>query len=337
MAVLVGLVFLMSGSTGGLFASKIKLVCYFENANGLKEGAPVTLEGVTIGNVKHIRVVAGHNPDPVEVIMQVGAQFLNGLHTDSVAAITQAGVLGDSYVDINSTHASGPPPVDGTVLKASSSPTLSDVIATSEGGLDQVTALTKKLEVLIDTLNSNRGTMGRLLNDPEEARKVSSTIDNFAAIAANLRAGKGSLGKLMTDDTLADKLTSTVDHLNNIVTALDAGKGTAGKLLKDDTLYNNVNSSVKNLNELLAQINAGKGALGKLAKDPAFAKKMDDTVTHLNDLLAGVDAGKGTVGQLFKNRSLYDHFDQTADQARQLIQGMRTDPKKYMVIRLKMF
>ncbi|MGH9599685.1 MAG: MlaD family protein, partial [Terracidiphilus sp.] len=86
-AALIGLIFLMSASTGGLFSSKLRLVCYFENANGLKQGAPVTLEGVTIGNVEHIRVVSGHNPDPVEVVMRVGTNYLSGLHTDSLASI----------------------------------------------------------------------------------------------------------------------------------------------------------------------------------------------------------------------------------------------------------
>ena len=84
------------------------LRAYFENAAGLKDGAPVTLEGVTIGNVIHVRVVPERNPTPVEVTMQVGQEFLRDLHTDSTASIAQAGVLGDSYVDINSTHATGP-------------------------------------------------------------------------------------------------------------------------------------------------------------------------------------------------------------------------------------
>ena len=48
---LTALIFLMSGSTGGIFAGKITLRSYFENAAGLKVGAPVNLEGVTIGNV----------------------------------------------------------------------------------------------------------------------------------------------------------------------------------------------------------------------------------------------------------------------------------------------
>src|SRR5579863_9589819 len=100
----------MSASSGGLFAKRLALRCYFENANGLKNGAPVTLEGVTIGNVTRMNVDPDHNPFPVEVRMEVGSKFRNGLHTDSVATITQAGVLGDSFVDIDSSKAIGPPP-----------------------------------------------------------------------------------------------------------------------------------------------------------------------------------------------------------------------------------
>jgi len=38
-----------------------------------------------------------------------------------------------------------------------------------------------------------------------------------------------------------------------------------------------------------------------------------------------------------QNRSLYDHTDQTLDQAQQLVKSIRNDPKKYLVIRLKLF
>ena len=91
-----------------------------------KTGAPVTLEGVTIGNVARMTVVPGHNPNPVEVTMSVGQDYRRDLHTDSVATIAQAGVLGDSFVDIDSTLASGPePPMDGvSVLPSSGAPTV---------------------------------------------------------------------------------------------------------------------------------------------------------------------------------------------------------------------
>jgi phospholipid/cholesterol/gamma-HCH transport system substrate-binding protein len=40
---------------------------------------------------------------------------------------------------------------------------------------------------------------------------------------------------------------------------------------------------------------------------------------------------------LAQNRSLYDHTDQTADNAQLLLKEMRENPKKYLVIRLKLF
>ena len=337
MAVLIGLVFLMSGSTGGLFARKLKLRSYFENAAGLKDGAPVTLEGVTIGNVIHVRVVPNRDPTPVEVTMQVGHEWLMDLHTDSTASIAQAGVLGDSYVDISSVKAVGPPPANEAELKTTGAPSIQDVIRTSSDSITQVQNLTKKLEVTVDSLNSKKGLAGQLLNDPVLAGKVSRIADNLETITASLAQGKGSAGKFLTDDTLYNKANSAVDQLQKITADLSSGKGSAGKFLKDDDLYKNANAAIKNTNELVADINAGKGTLGKLAKDPDVAQKLDQTVTSLNNLLKGIDEGKGSLGQFVQNRSVYDHADQTLEQTRDLVKSIRDDPKKYLVIRLKVF
>jgi phospholipid/cholesterol/gamma-HCH transport system substrate-binding protein len=337
MAVLVVLIFLMSGSTGGLFARKLILRSYFENASGLKSGAPVTLEGVTIGNVTHIRVVPERNPMPVEVTMQVGHNFETKLHVDSTASIAQAGVLGDSYIDITSAHAVGPTPTNNTELRASGSPTIQDVIRTSKDSIENVTVLMHKVETLVDTLNSKRGTLGTLINDPDLARKITLLATDLQTVTASIAQGKGSLGKLVKDDTLYERANSAVDRLNKITTDLNEGKGSAGKLLKDDTLYNNLNAAVANTNQLVAEINSGKGAMGKIAKDQAFAEKLDDTVTRLDSILKSVDEGKGSLGQLVQNRSLYDHADQTLEETQQLVKSIREDPKKYLVIRMKIF
>jgi phospholipid/cholesterol/gamma-HCH transport system substrate-binding protein len=337
MAVLVGLISLMSGSTGGLFAKKLVLRSYFANAAGLKDGAPVTLQGVTIGNVSRISVVPSRNPTPVEVRMQVGREWLNGLHADSTAAIAQAGVLGDSYVDIDSSRATGPPPGENAELKAAGSPTIQDVIQSSQASILQIQRLTVKVERLIDSLNSDKGTIGRLINDPAFAKSFVSITANLQTITAAIVNGKGTAGKLVMDDTLYTKLNSTVDKLDQITTALNEGQGTAGKLLKDDSLYKNLNATLENTNQLVAGINAGHGAIGKLAKDPAFAQKMDDTVTHLNAILKSLDEGQGTAGQLIHNPSLYNNLNATLDSTRDLIKAFREDPKKYLVIHLKIF
>jgi phospholipid/cholesterol/gamma-HCH transport system substrate-binding protein len=336
-AILIALIFLMTGSTGGLFSRRIILRSYFPNAAGIKVGAPVTLEGVTIGNVTMLRVVPDRNPKPVEVRMQVAERYVSFLHTDSKASIAQAGVLGDSFVDIDSTRAVGPPPKNDAELPVGGAPTIQDVISDSAVSIQEINQLVRKVEILVDSLNSGRGTVGALINDPTLAKKVVSIADNLQTITGAMAQGKGTLGELINDNTLATKLNTAVDQLNTLVADLNAGKGTAGKILKDEALYNNLNAAAANTKQLVESINAGNGTLGKFAKDPVLAQKLDDTITNLDSILKGINAGEGTAGQLVKNRSLYDHIDQTADQAQQLLKAIRQDPKKYFVIRLKLF
>ncbi len=326
----------MSGSSGGLFARKLVLRSYFENASGLKNGAPVTLEGVTIGNVTKIRVIPARNPTPVEVTMQVGHGFEQALHTDSTTSIAQAGVLGDSFVDITSAQATGPVPASGAELRVVNAPSIQEVVRTSQDALKQTTVLMGKVNTFVNTLNSKTGTAGRLVNDPELYKKLTAVTTNLETLTNGMTKGKGTLGKLMNDDTLYQRASSAIDRLNNITVALDEGKGTAGKLLRDDTLYNNLNSAVANTNQLVADFNAGKG-IGKIAKDPAFAQKLDDTITSLDNILKTVNEGKGTLGQLMVNRTLYDHTDQSMEQAQLLLKAIRENPKKYLVIQLKVF
>ena len=337
MAVLIGLIFLMNGTSGGLFGRKVVLRSYFANAAGLKDGAVVSVDGVTVGNVTKTQVVPARNPYPVEVTMQVGEKYWSDVHTDSIARIAPAGVLGDSFVDIDSRQATGPQPANNAELKISGSPTIEEVISSSQLSIEEINQLMKKIGTLIDTLNTTRGTFGEFINDPVMKKNVVSIAANLQIMTQAMADGKGSLGKFINDDTLYTKVNSTVDQLNSIVSDLTAGKGTAGKLLKDETAYNNFNSAVSNLNDVLASINSGKGAMGQLIKDPDEAKKLDDAITNLDSILKSVNAGEGSAGQFVKNTALYDNANLTMDQAQKLIKSIREDPKKYLVIQLKLF
>lgn len=337
MAVLVGLIFLMNGNGGGPFGRKIVLRSYFANAAGIKDGAVVSVDGVTVGNVTKTRVVPERNPYPVEVTMQVGEKYWSYLHTDSTARIAPAGVLGDSFLDIDSRHATGPQPANNAELKVSGSPTIEEVIGSSQTSIEDIDLLVKKVGKLVDAISSGQGTVGELINDQAMKKNIASIAANLQTVTQAMADGKGSLGKFLNDDSLYTKMDSTVDQLNSIVSDLNAGKGTAGKFLKDETVYNNFNSAVKNLNDVLASINSGKGAAGELVKDPALGQKLNDAIANLDGILKGVNAGEGSAGQFVKNKSVYEHADETLDQAQQLIKAIRQDPKKYLIIQLKVF
>ena len=291
LAALTALIFLMSGSSGGFFAGHMIARSYFENSAGLKVGAPVNLEGVTIGNVKSIRIVPERKLTPVEVVMSLSKKYQDALKTDSRSSLETVGVLGDTVVDIDSKRATGGLFQSGAEMATTETPNLSDVIKSSQGTIEQLNTILAKVNNLVDALNSGKGSIGQLINNPDLYNKAIKTLNELQSLVDQISSGKGSIGKLVSDDTLYDRANETVGRLKNIADALDQGKGTAGKLLKDETLYNNLNSSVANANQLLADINAGKGGLGLLAKDPAFAKKLDDTVTKLDSILSRADSG----------------------------------------------
>lgn len=334
---LTALVFLMTGSTGGFFTDKLIVRSYFENAAGLKVGAPVNLEGVTVGNVKAVRIVPERKLTPVEVTMSLSKKYQSALHADSQSSLETVGVLGDTVVDINSRHATGPMLQNNAEMQTTETPNLSDVIKSSQGTIEQLNTILAKVNNLIDAMNGGQGSIGQLINNPDLYNKAVKTLNEFQALVDQVSSGKGSIGKLVSDETLYDRANDTVSRLKNIADELDSGKGTAGKLLKDEALYNNMNTTVANANQLLADINAGKGGLGMLAKDPAFAQKLGDTVTKLDSILNRADSGEGTMGQLIRNPALYNSANQMLTETRGLIVGIRENPKKYLTIQVKIF
>jgi phospholipid/cholesterol/gamma-HCH transport system substrate-binding protein len=334
---LTALIFLMSGNTGGFFQGRILLRSYFENSAGLKIGAPVNLEGVTIGSVKTIKIVPSRQLTPVEVTMKISKQYQSALKSDSKSSLDTIGVLGDTVVDIDSKFATGGPVQNGGELKTTETPNLSDVIKSSQGTIEQLNTILAKVDNLVDSLNSGKGSIGQLINDPTLYNKALLTLNQLQSLVDQVSNGKGSIGKLVSDDTLYNRANDTVGRLQNIANELDSGKGSMGKLLKDDALYNNLKQSTQNLNEILAQINSGKGSIGMLTKNQEFADKLNDTVTKLNSVLTQVDSGDGTIGKLLKDPTLYNHTDQLITNTTDLIAAVRKDPKKYLTIRLKIF
>jgi len=337
LAALTALIFLMSGSTGGFLTSKITIISYFENSAGLKIGAPVNLEGVTIGNVKSIRIIPERKLTPVQVTMKVGKQYQPALHTDSKTSLETIGVLGDTVVNIDSKFATGPPFPSGGEMKTNETPNLTDVIKSSQGTIEQLNVILAKVDNLVDSLNAGRGTIGQLINDPTLYNKAVSAVNEIKNMADVISSGKGTIGKLIADDTLYNRFNDTMGHVQNITKEVDAGHGSIGKVLKDDTLYNNLKQATDSLNKILADVNAGKGAIGLMAKDPKFAQKLNDTVTHLDAILANVDNGEGTIGQLNKNPALYHDTDELIKNANKLIDAFRQNPKKYLTVQLKIF
>jgi phospholipid/cholesterol/gamma-HCH transport system substrate-binding protein len=330
------LLFLMSG-TAGLFTPRLTVKSYFDNAEGLRVGAPVRLSGVDIGNVTKISIVHDKPLTPVEVTVKVSTKYGFGLRRDSVTSLETAGVLGETFLDIDSSQAVGPQLQDGDTLPTQVHPDFNQVVRASQSTLQNMDALLKRADRILAFAESGKGSLGKLIYDPLLYNRFSDTVAEFQKIVAQIGNGEGSLGRLISRNDAYDKFIATLDKIDKVVDDMQQGKGTAGKFLKDPSLYDNANATIANLKKVTEDINAGKGTLGKLTKDEELAKKLDNTITKLSQLTTSLEAGQGSAGKFFKDEAFYNNTSQLMAESRELVKAIRENPKKYLSIKLHVF
>jgi phospholipid/cholesterol/gamma-HCH transport system substrate-binding protein len=332
------LVFLMRGNAG-FFTSRLTLITYFDNAEGLRQGQAVDLQGVAIGNVKSVRVTADpkHADQPIEVVMRINREFQPYVRKDAKATILTQGVLGEAFVDISNVGAKGPPVQDGATLSSTNEPDLQDVVRSSQTTLQNLNVLVRRVDGIVAEIEGGKGSLGKFINDPVFFNRATTILNQVQDMLNDVNAGKGTLGKLLTDETLAKKLEADVDKLSQMVDDINAGKGNLGLLVKDDTLMKNANQTMVKVNKLVDDVSAGHGTLGRLTKDEELANKLQNTINKLSAITDRLEAGEGSAGMFLKNPSLYNNTDQLLIESRNLIKALRENPKKYLTIHLRIF
>jgi len=117
LTVLVGLLALASFSflrfSGG---NSLRLKTCFQDVSGLRRGSIVRLAGVDIGVVREVKAQPTDKSCPGAVEMEIRTPYELKIPQDSVASTATAGVLGEAYLEIDVSRASGPPVQSGEAL-----------------------------------------------------------------------------------------------------------------------------------------------------------------------------------------------------------------------------
>ncbi|HEX2918436.1 MAG TPA: MlaD family protein, partial [Edaphobacter sp.] len=208
-AVLALLIFLMSGS-GGFLTPKINVHSFFDDAQGLRTGAPVNLQGVPIGNVSNIRIVS-HGPTPVEVTMTIMKKMAEDIPADATASLTQAGVLGETFVNIDRTRAKSTQMIrQGSELPTEQTPGIQDVVKSTQSSLQNVDVLIRRLDRIVGFIESGQGSIGKLIYDQQLYNRLNTTLIEVQTMVNQVAAGKGSIGKLVASDELYNKANTSI-------------------------------------------------------------------------------------------------------------------------------
>ncbi len=75
--------------------------------------------------------------------MKVSTKYHENLRLDSLTALATAGVLGETYIDIDSSQARGPEVKNGDALSTRDTPDIQDVVRASQGTLQNMGCATQ--------------------------------------------------------------------------------------------------------------------------------------------------------------------------------------------------
>ena len=103
--------------SGSPYARKHLKTC-FADAQGLRSGAAVRIAGVEVGSVRRMHVNPERKDCPAEVEMDTATSYEIKIPKDSVVELATAGVLGETYVEIDTAYALGSPLEDYGYLKS---------------------------------------------------------------------------------------------------------------------------------------------------------------------------------------------------------------------------
>lgn len=182
------------GKQKNLFDPVFKVTATFYNVSGLQVGNNVRFSGINVGTVDNIRII---NDSTVRVDMLLKQSVQEFIKTDSEVSIGSEGIIGDRLLIVSQGSSESKVVRAGQEL-ASSEPTETDaIIASLEVTALNVEVVSSELADFLATLNSGKGTLGRLIKDESLADDLTSTVENLkessAGLEQNMEAAKESV------------------------------------------------------------------------------------------------------------------------------------------------
>lgn len=330
-------IFFISGQVG-IWTRHYTLKTYFPGAESLRDGAQVRLAGIVVGNVTGIKLSPFTEASrAVEIDMKITSKYKDQIRTDSVATIETVGLLGEAYVDISRGGAGAEPLPDGGVVNSHEQASMKQIVQNANDVVSNLRVLSSTLNNITTQIQHGQGSIGKLIYEENFYNNLNKTANEAQELMARIENGHGTIGKLLNDETLYNRTVAAVNKVNNVLDEVQHGNGSAAKFINDPSIYNNLNQATKRANNLMASINDGKGTLGKLIKNPSLYNHADETVQHIDVITERIDRGQGTLGKLSTDPTLFNNLVSSSDSLKQFLNEFRTDPKKYLTLRLHIF
>lgn len=311
--VLAGLVIFLIGDERRVFDPAVSFHAKFDSVAGLKQGAPVEMGGVRIGQVAEVGYRGDVADAKVYVELSIVAAEAKRITTDSVVQIVPKGMLGDRMVAIARGERDDVAEPGSELLSEEPKGFLDGIgkvagrAEKTMGKIDQVAEnlanedlhkdireSAHSINIMLKHVTEGDGYPNRFLTSKEEADRISHVVENL--------------------DTTSRELALTLREIRRIAQRVRTGPGFVHDVIYEDGPEKEIAQIGFAANELgltLKGIREGDG----FARDVLFggtgdAKDALSNITQvtadLRDIVRGVKQGKGTIGALLVDPSIYE-------------------------------
>ena len=260
------------GNRQNLLGKTFEISTVFNNVNGLQLGNNVRFSGINVGTVKKIVMI---NDTTVCVNMVIEEEMLEHLKKNAVATIGSDGLVGSMIINIIPDKYGAQPIQHGDTIRSFSRISTNDMLTTLNTTNENAALLTSDLLKITRTINSSKGTLGLLINDPGMATNLQETLVNLK------NASSGAV--------------KTITKLNTIIDAVNYDESLAGVILSDtvaagkmrsiighlDDSSLGVDSLITNLTALVESIKDSEGVLKFVLTDTVFVRNLDETMENI--------------------------------------------------------
>jgi phospholipid/cholesterol/gamma-HCH transport system substrate-binding protein len=255
--VMIVLSIFLIGNKESLFVRSINIQTTFQRVEGLKNGAPVRLSGLTIGSVSDVKL-SNDTTGEVTVFMNIDNEIRNFIRLDSEATIETEGLVGKKIISITPGSAKFEIISNGSIIKSREPVNISEIIEETQQIMEYVKTITKDFSEIVTKINAGEGSIGRLVNDDE---LYQSTVNITK-----------------TADSSLTQITGRMDEVAGFL--VEIGKGAA-------TIFGNVDTAVADIKTLIDNVERGEGVLGALMADRS---SYDSIKTVISNLVATTEA-----------------------------------------------
>lgn len=273
--------FLIQGASKELFADHVKITTFATRSFGLHEGSPVKMLDISVGNVKSVELT---EEGKIKIDIRVRKDYSRFIRQNVTTPDTERG----SFVTLSSTGLDilGPallithgdltlPQVQGDALlpfKEKSSP-LDDTL--------------KNVKKLMDSITSEKNSIGRMLNDKGELFDILKQI--LTGINATLKKSEELTGK---STGLVEKLTTLIERLDKTLEKMSSPTSSLGAFLNDKSFFETFSSAIGKLNSILGETRGAMDLFKKILSDftgasslvPELTSKLDGLLMNTKEI-----------------------------------------------------